>query len=205
MIIAMVALDGWARLFSSAFSGSRNGMLLVDERREVVDVNVAYLSLVGARRDAVVGHPLWEQVAGEPLATPDEWRDALAAGRFNGQAELRCTGGETVAVQWGASAELVTGRRLVLFVTVGASRWGVHLRRGAPEGARREALTPRELEIVRLVSLGLTSREIAGELHVSHETVRTHIRNAMTKLHARSRAHLVAKAMTGELFSSPDL
>ena len=33
------------------------------------------------------------------------------------------------------------------------------------------------------------------ELLIAHDTVRTHVRNAMTKLGARSRAHLVAKAL----------
>ena len=47
------------------------------------------------------------------------------------------------------------------------------------------------------MALGSTGREIADELQISHETVRTHIRNAMEKLHARSRAHLVAKALAG--------
>jgi len=56
-------------------------------------------------------------------------------------------------------------------------------------------LTNRELEVVRLIALGATGPEIAQELQLSHNTVRTHTRNAMTKLDARSRAHLVAKAM----------
>ena len=33
------------------------------------------------------------------------------------------------------------------------------------------------------------------DLHLSHETVRTHVRNAMDRLGARSRAHLVAKVL----------
>ena len=40
-----------------------------------------------------------------------------------------------------------------------------------------------------------TGPEIADELMISHNTVRTHAYNAMTKLGARSRAHLVAKAL----------
>ena len=40
-----------------------------------------------------------------------------------------------------------------------------------------------------------TGAELADELHISHDTVRTHVRGAMTKLGARSRAHLVAKAL----------
>ena len=45
------------------------------------------------------------------------------------------------------------------------------------------------------MALGASGPEIADELHISHETVRTHVRNAMDKLGARSRAHLVAKAL----------
>ena len=35
----------------------------------------------------------------------------------------------------------------------------------------------------------------AEQLHIAHDTVRTHVRNAMAKVGARSRAHLVAKAL----------
>ena len=49
--------------------------------------------------------------------------------------------------------------------------------------------------IVRLVADGHSGPEIAEELLISHETVRTHVRNAMTKLGTRSRAHLVAKSI----------
>jgi DNA-binding CsgD family transcriptional regulator len=48
---------------------------------------------------------------------------------------------------------------------------------------------------VRLVALGASGPEIADELIISHNTVRTHVRNAMIKAGARSRAHLVARAI----------
>ena len=57
------------------------------------------------------------------------------------------------------------------------------------------SLTPRELEIVRLIARGESGPEIAAELHIAHDTVRTHVRNAMKKTGARSRAHLVAKVL----------
>jgi DNA-binding CsgD family transcriptional regulator len=41
----------------------------------------------------------------------------------------------------------------------------------------------------------MTSAEIADELHIAHNTVRTHVRNAMVKVNARSRSHLVAVAL----------
>jgi DNA-binding NarL/FixJ family response regulator len=47
--------------------------------------------------------------------------------------------------------------------------------------------------VVQLVAH--TGPEIADELDICRDTVRTHVRNAMTKLGARSRAHLVAKAL----------
>jgi DNA-binding CsgD family transcriptional regulator len=99
-----------------------------------------------------------------------------------------------IGVQYGATVEVVTGRRLVLFVSTTSSRWGRHFRRvvDGPEGGE---LSAREREVVHLVALGRTGLEIADELHISHGTVRTHVRNAMTKVGARSRAHLVAKAL----------
>jgi DNA-binding CsgD family transcriptional regulator len=59
-------------------------------------------------------------------------------------------------------------------------------------------LTKREREVVILIALGQDTAEIAKELHISPETVRTHVRNAMSKLGARTRAHLVAIVLCSE-------
>jgi PAS domain S-box-containing protein len=191
--------DGWSSLFASAFAHSRSAMLLVDERREVVSVNDAALRLLGRTRRGVLGERLWSFVADGPIASEEEWMSWLDAGRFSGEVDLLRPDGTPVAVQWGASTEIVTGRRLVLFVCLGTSRWGRRFRREVPPDEPDFELTAREREIVRLVALGGTAREIGDELHISHDTVRTHVRNAMEKLHARSRAHLVAKAVAGGL------
>ena len=191
--------DGWSSLFASAFAHSRNAMLLVDEDRTVVSVNDAALRLLGRTRRGVMGERLWTFVADGPLASEDQWNAWLAAGRFTGEVDLMRPDGTPVAVQWGASTELVTGRRLVLFVCLGTSRWGRRFRREPRVDEPDFELTAREREIVRLVALGHTAREIGDELHIAHDTVRTHVRNAMEKLHARSRAHLVAKAVAGGL------
>jgi PAS domain S-box-containing protein len=189
--------QGWPALFRAAFSQSRNPMVLADEARRHVAVNGAYLTLLGRRRDEVIGRPLWSVVVDGPLATQQEWADALAAGRTSGIAELRCADGGFVGVQWAATAEVITGRRLMLLVALSTSRWGDRFRRLDHSGARRagDPLTTREREVVGLVALGGTAAEIAEDLHISHHTVRTHLRNAMDKLGARSRAHLVAKAL----------
>lgn len=64
----------------------------------------------------------------------------------------------------------------------------------APEGAG-PALTKRERQVFELLAEGLTGEEIAPRLGVSPETVRTHIRNGMRKLEARTRAGAVAAAI----------
>jgi DNA-binding NarL/FixJ family response regulator len=60
---------------------------------------------------------------------------------------------------------------------------------------RTKTLSPREREIMGLLSQGLSGEEAAKQLYLSPETVRTHVRNAMGKLDAATRAHAVALAL----------
>ncbi len=60
---------------------------------------------------------------------------------------------------------------------------------------RRRGLTPREREVLTLLARGYTGEEVARELAVSAETVRAHVRNSVTKLHARTRLHAVVMAL----------
>jgi len=55
-------------------------------------------------------------------------------------------------------------------------------------------LTPRELEVLRLVARGLSNREVAAELVLSKHTVHRHVNNALSKLGVSSRAAAVARA-----------
>jgi len=190
--------DGWSALFASAFNQSRNPMVLADAERRIVDVNVAFVQLVGRSRAELLGRRGHTLVAGGPLATPSEWRDALAQRRFTGEATLLHADGSGIAVQWAAVCETATGRRLVLFVALNTSRWGTRFRRAVDDESAGGALSGREREVVHHIALGRSGPEIADELSITHDTVRTHARNAMTKLGARSRAHLVAKAV-GEM------
>jgi DNA-binding NarL/FixJ family response regulator len=56
-------------------------------------------------------------------------------------------------------------------------------------------LTQREREVLRLLADGFANEEIGRQLFISPETVRTHIRKAMTKLGADTRTQAVAKAL----------
>lgn len=52
--------------------------------------------------------------------------------------------------------------------------------------------TARESQVLQLISDGLVNREIGEHLHLSEETVKSHVRHLLAKLQARSRAHAVA-------------
>jgi DNA-binding NarL/FixJ family response regulator len=52
--------------------------------------------------------------------------------------------------------------------------------------------TPREIEVLQLISEGLVNREIGERLFLSEETIKSHVRHLLVKLQARSRAHAVA-------------
>lgn len=58
----------------------------------------------------------------------------------------------------------------------------------------RDAFTPRELEVLRLLGAGLTVEDVADHLTVSYDTARTHLRRVLTKTGARSQLQAVAFA-----------
>ncbi len=57
----------------------------------------------------------------------------------------------------------------------------------ARPGYAKENLSSREKEVLKLVTQGLTNKEIAKSLNIAQSTVKNHIRNTMEKLHVRNR------------------
>jgi DNA-binding NarL/FixJ family response regulator len=96
-------------------------------------------------------------------------------------------GPDGVASKSGGPAELI---KAVREVAAGRSPTD----RRVVERSRQGLLTPREREIIGLLAQGLSGEKIAQQLFLSGHTVRTHVRNAMTKTNANTRAHLVALA-----------
>jgi LuxR family maltose regulon positive regulatory protein len=67
-----------------------------------------------------------------------------------------------------------------------------------------EALSDSEIRVLRYLPTNLTAAQIAGELYVSHNTVRTHMRHLYEKLGTHTRADTVARARAlGLLAPSP--
>jgi DNA-binding CsgD family transcriptional regulator len=69
-------------------------------------------------------------------------------------------------------------------------------RRSLATRRRAQPLSPRELEIVALITQGLRDREIAAALVLSERTVHAHVRNVLNKLDLTSRTQIAALAAT---------
>jgi two-component system, NarL family, response regulator LiaR len=67
---------------------------------------------------------------------------------------------------------------------------------GSSSGGRApDAISPRELEVLRQIAFGKTNREIAERLFVSEETIKTHVGRLLDKLGLQHRTQLVAYAL----------
>jgi DNA-binding NarL/FixJ family response regulator len=60
-------------------------------------------------------------------------------------------------------------------------------------------LTPREIAVLRLMSMGGQCHDVAEALGLGDETIRSHLKKAMSKLGARNRVHAVAEALRQNL------
>ena len=76
------------------------------------------------------------------------------------------------------------------------------LQRKFSQGVARppKALSARELGVLARVAEGMTNGEIAAELGIASDTVKTHLARVQEKLHARDRTHAVARALRMGLF-----
>ncbi len=88
-----------------------------------------------------------------------------------------------------------TGRREIVRETVVVKEVLVPAGPFAPDTTRQQALgiTPRELEILTLIARGLSNREIATQLFVSENTVKTHCSRTFDKLGAARRTQAVQR------------
>jgi PAS domain S-box-containing protein len=179
------------------FYRSVNPMLVADDQRRYIAVNDAACNLLRRTREELLSGGIEDVTPPENLEGMEEaWNAFLTAGSLVGSYEVVTGDGRRVEVEYNATANVLPGRHLTIFV--------VH-----PEGQREvvepamdeidpesvPALSPREVQVLEQLALGFRGTEIAEALGISPDTVRVHVRNAMRKLGARTRAQAIGIAM----------
>ena len=200
--------------FRSVFERSLIPMTLVDRGRTYVAVNDAAVDLYQRPRQEIVGSRATIGMPGVDQAVADAtWARFLRTGELYGETVVRVSAGRPLRVTYAAHATSVDEQWRALFVIVSATFEpdGEQMINGLPAvGAEHpnsrgvatnsarsgKRLTAREREIVERVALGLSTPQIAAELNLSPATVRSHVRNAMAKAEAHTRAQLVALVLT---------
>ena len=188
------------------FEHSQIPMALVDRHRRYVAVNDAGLALFQYSRDDVIGAIAGRTaVDDDPRIADAEWQQLLRTNELYGERVVEAANGSLVRVSYAAHTTTVAGQWLALFVTLSAQLepGGAELITAGRSGGSSTAtavrgnrgggvLTAREREVVRRVALGASTRRIAADMYLSPATVRSHVRNAMVKTGAHTRAQLVA-------------
>jgi non-specific serine/threonine protein kinase len=140
-------------------------------------------------------------------------RSPFAAVQLFGAAERhRRPLGELMLVSWRADRERgLAAARAALSQNAFADAWSAGqlmsldeavdfaLQNSKPPRSGAHDLTPRELEVLRLVALGRTNREIGEALVVSHRTVKRHMDNIFAKFTVSSRTAAAAAALRAGL------
>ncbi len=179
----------------------------VNSSHQIVAWNDAAERLLGIRAEDIIGSRCFEKLEAYDGAICAECGmcpvGQLYARRANSQCELSVT----IAGQPERQVSLTT----LLAHTTGGQTRIVHLLREtsfkerqrptAPGPAvsggrhpRPQALTQRELEVLRLLGVGYSTDEIAGELNITRVTARNHVNKVLDKLGANSRLQAVVIA-----------
>jgi PAS domain S-box-containing protein len=184
--------DGYAHVFWIAFRRSSNAMFVVDLERRIFAVNTAAAALAKRPAESLHGERITTLLV-DPAEAPDDatWRAEVLRGETFGRRHVLRPDGTTRIVDFAMRASRAGGTVLVLAVCLRD--------RPAPSAdlAHDPApLTRREKEILHRIALGETSPEICAALNIAPDTVRAHVRNAMAKTGAHTRAQLIAIALT---------
>jgi DNA-binding CsgD family transcriptional regulator len=139
----------------------------------------------------------------EPIGI-DRWPYELALKFGIRDALTCCVGQRWLVAYWSRHVlcnVLTQPMRMLLIAAAGfaALRLEQVLGEDPTQPGDRPPITPRELAVLRLVSLGMGTTEIAKLLGIGGETVRSHLKKAQAKLGVRNRAHAAAEAVRQQL------
>lgn len=182
-------------------------MVMVDNDRRYVEVNSAARLLSRMSLQEVRRRRIDDFAAEEDRPKLDDaWDELIERGSVSGRYLVTFTDQSKLWLFYAGLANVLPALHLVVFVP---ADWpGDELDDMQPDSLNdvAESLSPRQLDVLRLVSVGANAGEIAHELSISEATVRTHVKHILDRLGAHNRAHAVALAMTkGLLGGAPSV
>ena len=121
--------------------------------------------------------------------------DSIQAGADGYLTKDRASEEVVDAVRQAHAGEILLPRAVVFEI---AQRVAAARRRGNSKSAV-EQLTPREVEVLKALAEGLSSKEICDRLYIAPNTLRTHVQNIMSKLRVHSKLEAVAFALRHRL------
>ena len=162
------------------------------------DVLVLDLNLPGLRGDQVCAAIVKAQIPTKVLilSASAEQRDVLEAVKVGATGYLLKSAGREEFLD----AVRATARGKAVFTPGLAGLVLGEFRRLAAEplvknGREVPELTRREVEVLKLVATGMSYKQIAGHLFISHRTVQNHVQNTLIKLQLHNRIELVRFAI----------
>ena len=138
----------------------------------------------------------------EPIGI-DRWPHDLAL-QYGMRDGLTCSVGRRwLVVYWSPKVlcdVLTQPMRIILFAVASFAALRLEqLTSHDPRWPEKVRITPRELAVLRLVSMGKRTEEIAKVLGLGEETVRSHLKKVQSKLGVRNRAQATAEAVRQQL------
>ncbi len=194
-------------LLFGAVQAMSDGLVLLDDAGRILHLNLRAAAILEAQGGGLIGSPLSKVVRHPGLAAfllaaaaepgPVSGEIGLAAGFTLRASSSPCVSASGVSL----------GRLLILRDVTQEKKIQVTLSAAVADKLARLAgpavgddplpdLTRREREILGLVAAGMTNSQIASRLHVSANTVASHLKNLYSKLHVSSRSQAAALAVS---------
>jgi DNA-binding NarL/FixJ family response regulator len=181
-----------------AAADGEEAVRLVDEHGAdvvLMDLRMPRMDGVAATRRIRADHPATQVVVLTTYAEDADILTALGAGALGyltkdaGRAQIAHAIRAAAAGQ--AVLDSAVQQRLLAAASAASGSAPVS---GSPTGTAPDGLTPREVDVLRLIAEGLSNREIASRLYLSEATVKSHINRLFAKTGVRDRAQAVQYA-----------
>jgi DNA-binding CsgD family transcriptional regulator len=179
-------------------------MAIVDNDRRYVAANVAARLLFRLSLDDFLARRI------DDLTPPhmfhrmhEKWARLMRDGAVCGPYDVSFPDGSELQIMYCALANVLPAQHLIVFVPAAWPGDELSAAQEPEASAVRGMLSPREQEVLSLIAAGASTEQIGEELTISVATVRTHTRNALSKLSAHNRAHAIALAMREGMLDVP--